>query len=111
MSQTVIFSQSKWHSAIEAAINVAVGIFIAFAAQLWIFSLYDIILPISTNIIITLFFTAVSLIRSYLIRRIFNLWHVHLVRQAIANRILTDVAEHLARQQPPQADVEHRSVH
>lgn len=64
--------QSKKMSLIESVINVAVGYFVALLAQLIIFPILDIPVSIEKNIVIGLFFTVVSIVRSFTLRRIFN---------------------------------------
>lgn len=65
-------SQSRRMSAIESISNVAVGYGIAVAAQIVIFPLFHINVPLSDNLAIGGCFTLVSLVRSYILRRIFN---------------------------------------
>ena len=65
-------SQSRKGSMFEAVANTAAGFGIALASQLVIFPLYGVHLPLSSNLAITVWFTAISLIRSYFLRRIFN---------------------------------------
>jgi hypothetical protein len=64
--------QSKWHSAIESLTNVAIGYGVALASQLLIFPFYDIDISLQDNIAIGVWFTLISLVRSYVIRRCFN---------------------------------------
>ncbi len=66
--------QSRLMSIVEAWANVVVGIGIAYAMNFYI--LQAIGNPIShrQNVIMTAFMTAVSLVRSYTLRRIFNRW-------------------------------------
>ena len=64
--------QSKLSSALEAVTNVAVGIGLAFAAQVMFFPVFGIVVPMSTHAALTGMFTVVSLLRSYILRRIFN---------------------------------------
>lgn len=64
--------QSRWMSLLESAANIAVGFLVALASQLVVFPLFDIHVPLSTNMAIGAFFTVVSLARSYVIRRYFN---------------------------------------
>lgn len=64
--------QSRKHSAMEAAANVAIGYVVAVGAQLVIFPVFDIYLKPTDNLLIGAFFTVVSLIRSYALRRLFN---------------------------------------
>ena len=65
-------AQSRKMSLAESMVNVAVGYGVAVVAQLMIFPFFEIHIPISDNLLIGLFFTIVSLIRSYVLRRIFN---------------------------------------
>ncbi len=65
-------TQTRWHSAIESIANVAVGYGVALLSQLVIFPLFGIHIPLSSNLAIGAWFTAISLIRSYCIRRWFN---------------------------------------
>jgi hypothetical protein len=64
--------QTKTHSLIESLINVAIGYGVALASQLAIFPLYGIHIPLQHNIAIGAWFTAVSIVRSYALRRWFN---------------------------------------
>ena len=66
--------QSRRHSAIEAVANVAIGYAVAIAAQIVIFPWFGIHASTSDHLLIGLAFTVVSLIRSYALRRLFNLW-------------------------------------
>lgn len=65
-------SQSRRMSMVEAVANVAVGYSVAVLAQLAIFPLFGIDLPLSDNLAIGAVFTVVSLARSYAVRRMFN---------------------------------------
>lgn len=64
--------QSHLMSAIESATNVAVGFFVALLAQILVFPIFGIYVPMQDNILIGAIFTAVSLIRSYILRRLFE---------------------------------------
>ena len=64
--------QSKLNSFIESLTNILIGYVIALISQLAIFSLFDINIPLSDNLLIGLYFTLISLVRSYIIRRYFN---------------------------------------
>ena len=65
-------SQSKVMSLVESLTNVAVGILVSFASQLVIFKAYGINIALADNVMITLWFTVVSVLRSYALRRVFN---------------------------------------
>jgi uncharacterized protein YacL len=64
--------QSKKYSIIESVTNTIIGLVTSFIIQLIIYPLLDIPVSIGQNIIITLVFFTVSIIRGYLIRRLFN---------------------------------------
>lgn len=65
-------SQSRLESFIEAVINIIIGYSVALLSQIIIFPQFDIHISWSTNMWIGAWFTLVSLIRSYAIRRWFN---------------------------------------
>lgn len=67
-------TQSKKGSLIEACANIAVGFVVALISQLIIFPFYGVHVPLSTDLMITGWFTIISLVRSYWLRRIFNAW-------------------------------------
>lgn len=64
--------QSRFHSFLESLVNIAIGYGIAIISQLLVFPLFDIIIPLSSNLAIGACFTIISLLRSYTIRRFFN---------------------------------------
>ena len=61
--------QSKIDSIIESALNIAIGAGIALAAQLIWFPLIGKDFSIEENLATTAFFTIVSFLRSYFVRR------------------------------------------
>ena len=65
-------SQSKKKSLLESFTNIAIGYAVAVISQIIIFPMFNICVPLGTNIKIGLWFTLISLIRSYTIRRLFN---------------------------------------
>ena len=64
--------QSRLGSFIETCMNIAIGYGVALLSQLAIFPHYGINIPLSSNLWIGLWFTVISLVRSYVIRRWFN---------------------------------------
>lgn len=67
--------QSRKASAVEAAANVVSGFVVGIATQIVIFPWFGIhTLSISQNAIMTLIFSATSLVRGYFLRRAFNKW-------------------------------------
>lgn len=65
-------TQTKLGSFIESTMNILIGYFVALASQLIIFPLFDIHVPLHDNMMIGAWFTLISLVRSYAIRRWFN---------------------------------------
>lgn len=73
-------SQTKKGSLIEALINTAIGFGINFTANLVILPLFGFdSLTLETNLYIGFAYTAISVVRSYVIRRWFN---KHIVKAA-----------------------------
>jgi len=68
--------QSRRNSFIEAVTNVAAGIVVAWGVTFTIFPWFDLKPALLTSLWISLIFTAVSLVRSYILRRVFN-WIDH----------------------------------
>jgi len=64
--------QSKVESLLESSINILIGYIVAVLSQLLIFPAFNIYIPLSDNLLIGAYFTAISLLRSYIIRRHFN---------------------------------------
>jgi hypothetical protein len=65
-------SQTRLGSFIEACINVLIGFWINFAANLLILPLIGFHITISQNFFIGFLYTLISIARSYVIRRWFN---------------------------------------
>jgi hypothetical protein len=70
--------QSRLGSFLESLANVVLGYGVAVGAQILIFPLFGVVIPLSSNLAIGIIFTLVSLVRSYLLRRLFNLLHRNL---------------------------------
>jgi len=69
-------TQSKKWSFIEISIGLLLGLTLSiFIVQPIVFSYYGVVFAVSTNFSIALIFTLVSLVRSYLVRRLFNWFH------------------------------------
>ena len=64
--------QSRTMSLVEAVTNVLVGYWVAVATQMLVFPLFGMNATLQENLAIGLIFTAVSLVRSYLLRRAFE---------------------------------------
>ena len=78
--------QSRKESLIESLMNIGIGYLVALLSQLAIFPLFEINVPLSTNLWIGAWFTAISLARSYAIRRWFNS-RLHHAAQRLARSV------------------------
>ena len=66
-------SQSRKGSALEASVNMAVGLAVSMIANAIVFPAYGFHPSLLDNAGITLIYTGISLVRSYCLRRAFNL--------------------------------------
>jgi hypothetical protein len=64
--------QSRVMSAVEASTNVLIGYLVSVAANIIILPMFGYDVTVADSFAIGLAFTAVSLVRSYLLRRVFN---------------------------------------
>lgn len=64
--------QSRLMSLVEATTNVLVGFVLALATQMAIFPVFGLAVTLPQNVVIGSVFTAVSVVRSYLLRRVFE---------------------------------------
>lgn len=71
-----MIGQKRKHSLLESLLNVLIGYGIALAAQIIVFPFFGIHIAMHDNILIGIIFTGVSIVRSYFLRRFFNLMHV-----------------------------------
>ncbi len=72
--------QPRHFSLLESLLNMAVGYGIAVAAQVLIFPMFAIHVPLRGNLEIGACFTVISLAWSFVLRRLFNAWHVRRAR-------------------------------
>lgn len=71
-------SQPKLHSFVESIVNVLIGLGINVYFQTLVFPIFHIYIPLHTNLQIAAIFTVISILRSFILRRVFNKIHVHL---------------------------------
>ncbi|MCK5127663.1 MAG: hypothetical protein KAR42_15505 [candidate division Zixibacteria bacterium] len=76
-------NQTKLGSLIESLMNILIGYGVALASQILIFPMFNIHISLSTNLWIGAWFTLISLVRSYVIRRWFNA-RLHRAAMALA---------------------------
>jgi hypothetical protein len=68
--------QTKRMSAVETLASTAIGFAVAFVAQIWIMERFGIECDFGRDLLITAFFTVISLVRGYFVRRLFNWLHL-----------------------------------
>ena len=66
--------QSKQRSALEAVTNVVVGFLVAVGANFIVLPAFGYNVTVYDSFAIGWFFTLISMIRSYALRRVFNRW-------------------------------------
>lgn len=64
--------QSRLMSLVESLANVLVGYGVAVVTQMLVFPLFGLAVTVTENLLIGLIFTAVSIVRSYVLRRGFE---------------------------------------
>ena len=64
--------QTRLMSLIETLTNVLVGFLVSLISQIYIFAAYGIHFSLGDNLAITAYFTVISIIRSFLLRRYFE---------------------------------------
>ena len=64
--------QTRRQSMTETAVSVTIGYLVALASQSGIFPLFGIYATMTDNLLIGAWFTAISVIRGYAVRRFFN---------------------------------------
>lgn len=64
--------QTKHASFIESLLNVAIGYGVALLSQIIVFPWFDIHISLSTNVAIGGVFTVISIVRSFVVRRLFE---------------------------------------
>lgn len=67
--------QSKFQSLLESCVNILIGYSVAVVSQIIIFPWFGIVTTVSDNLWIGAWFTVISLVRSYFVRRFFNWVH------------------------------------
>jgi len=64
--------QTKLQSLLESLTNITIGYLVAVGSQIVLFPFFDIHISVADNFIIGLWFTLISLVRGYAVRRWFN---------------------------------------
>ena len=69
--------QPRLWSLYEVTANTILGFALALIGQVYIYNLYSITVTLEQNLVIGVFFVAISLARSYVLRRLFNWIRCH----------------------------------
>ena len=64
--------QSRLMSLVEAVVNVVVGFVVAVGVQMLLLPVFGLTVTLRQNLVICLAFTGVSIMRSYVLRRLFE---------------------------------------
>ena len=64
--------QSKRESMIETLMNVGIGWFISFIANMLVLPLFGYNINLTDGVLISIIFTIISIVRGYMVRRWFN---------------------------------------
>ena len=75
--------QSRLMSLVESLANVLVGYGVAVVTQMLVFQLFGLAVTVTENLLIGLIFTAVSIVRSYALRRSFEALRVRQLGQHV----------------------------
>lgn len=73
----MIKGQKKKHSLLEVVINTIIGYLIACFANYYLLPLWGYKVSVQDSMTIAILFTIISVLRGYLLRRLFNLLHVY----------------------------------
>lgn len=71
--------QTKLSSLIESCVNTFIGFLISLLVTVLIFPVFGIHVPFNTQVGLTAVYTGVSILRSYAVRRFFNLTNFHVL--------------------------------
>ena len=76
-------NQTRVGSLIEACINVAIGLCVSVVANHFVFPQFGFYPSLGENVVISLIYTAISIVRQYVLRRWFNA-RLHAAAQRMA---------------------------
>lgn len=82
--------QSKLMSWLESLINIAVGFGISLAAQMFFLPLLGVAIAFHQNLMFALIMTVISLLRSFLLRRVFEALHIRRPLSAFMQAVIAE---------------------
>ena len=74
--QSVVIGQTLEQSMVEALVGTGIGFVVALMSQVFLMWWYDLPSTFGQDVGITLFFTGISILRGFAVRRFFN-WRHH----------------------------------
>jgi hypothetical protein len=90
--------QSRLMSLLETSLSTAIGFAVALATQVLVFPLFGFHPALHENLLITLIFTAVSIARQYLVRRLFEGLHIRRPLSPFLQAVIAERFAHLDRE-------------
>jgi hypothetical protein len=82
--------QSRLMSWLESCINIAVGFGISLAAQMFFLPLLGVAIDFHQNLFFALIMTVISLLRSFLLRRVFETLHIRRPLSAFMQAVIAE---------------------
>lgn len=82
--------QSRLHSLVESIVNIAIGFGISLAAQALFLPMLGVQVSLSQNFVFALIMTAISICRSYLLRRMFEALHIRRPLSPAMNAVIAE---------------------
>lgn len=82
--------QSRLMSWLESLINIAVGFGISLAAQMFFLPLLGVAIDFHQNLLFALIMTVISLLRSYILRRVFEALHIRRPLSSFAQAVIAE---------------------
>lgn len=82
--------QSKLMSWLESLVNIAVGFGVSLAAQMFFLPLLGVPIAFHQNLFFALIMTVISLLRSFLLRRIFEALHIRRPLSAFMQAVIAE---------------------
>lgn len=100
--------QSKLMSALESVLSTAIGFGVALLTQIIVFPLFGFDPPLVVNLLITVIFTFVSIVRQFCVRRLFEALHI---RRPLSPFMQAVVAERYRQIEQEGWSLEHDDQH
>ena len=100
--------QTKLMSFLETALSTAIGFAVALATQIFVFPLFGFHPQFHENLLITLIFTAVSIARQFVVRRMFEALHI---RRPLSPAVQAVIAERFRQKEVEGWDEAHDDAH